>query len=497
MKNILDGREMKQCDKQTIEKKHMPSAVLMERAALAVVEILEEKGLLDKSFGVICGMGNNGGDGYAIARLLHLKGVKVKTLFVGSLEKQTEDCKLQKQICEAYDVVCVEKKEELADCEVLLDALFGIGLTRDLTDVFYDVIAYCNQLNCIRVAVDIPSGVSSENGNLLGIAMQCDYTITFAYEKIGHLLYPGKLACGETIVKDIGIYGDWEKDTQIRRKAFTIEDLANLPRMASDANKGTQGKVLLIVGSDEMGGAAFLSSFAALTTGAGLVKVYTTTNNREIILSQLPEAIVVCYDRFDEKELLDLLAWADVVGIGPGLGQNSTAGKMVETALLQASTPIVLDADALNILAKKKHLLKRPHTECIVTPHLGEMARLTDNPILYIQDHKLSICEEFARDYQVICVLKDAASITAVPYEDTYINTSGCEGMATAGSGDVLTGMLCGLIAQGVRPSLAAPLGVYLHGLSGEYASHMHGKHSMRASAIVQGLEEIYKERGL
>lgn len=497
MKQILNSKEMKQIDSYTIDEFCVPSMVLMERAALAVVDFLEEKALLDQEIGILCGMGNNGGDGLAIARILFLRSCKVKILLIGNHDKMSVDCKKQFSICQKYHVPVVETLDEFSSSTVLIDSLFGIGLQRTIEGEYKNTIQYANEMEAVKIAVDIPSGVSGDNGNILGCGLKCDYTITFAHPKVGHCLFPGKSFCGHVICKDIGIYDSNHILEGMKRYAVEDIDLNILPKAAQDANKGTLGKILLIAGSEEMAGAAYLSAYAALTTGSGLVKVYTTSNNRDIILSKLPEALVICYDKFNENQLLELLQWANVVAIGPGLGKSKTAVSLVKSTLKNASVPLVMDADALNIISEDLSLLKNPHTEIVLTPHIGEMSRLTGNPKLYIQDNKLEVCEAFARDYQVICVLKDAATITAVPYEASYINTSGSPALATAGSGDVLTGVIASLIGQGLRPNLAAPIGVYLHGKAGEISGNKYSIHGSLASHIIEGIRLIYKERGL
>ncbi len=497
MKTLLSSREMKQADRKTIEHFGIPSMVLMERAALGVVSFLESFDDAYGRIGVVCGCGNNGGDGFAIARLLFLKGYDVILFFAGEEEKCTEDCLKQKRICENYQISYATDSNQLCDCDMIMDAIFGIGLSREILGTYFEMITFLNTIDARKIAIDMPSGISADDGNVLGVGFEADYTITFGFEKIGQKLYPGKRYCGQTVTVDIGISSHSLTENRAVLHCMTKDDLTDLPKAQVDANKGSVGKVLLIAGSDVMAGAACLAAYSALSTGCGLLKVYTSEKNRDILLTKIPEAIVVCYDKYDEKELLDLMQWADAIAIGPGLGQSKTAEQLVLQTTKNASVPLVIDADALNIISRYPGFLKQPHTEVIVTPHIGEMARLTNNPNLYVVDHKLALCQDYANDNQVICVLKDAATLIAVPYEGGYINESGTEGMATAGSGDVLTGVLVSLIAQGMAPSKAAPIGVYLHGLAGEIAAEQKSVHGMLASDIVEGIRIVFKERGL
>lgn len=493
MRYLLNSREMKQCDSRTISYFGISQEVLMERAALAVVSFLrKEKKDVGKVL-VLAGSGNNGGDGLAVARLLHLLECDVTIGYIGDGKKATEANLHQLSICKRYEVPILENIAAIAweDYDVIIDGLFGIGLSREIAGDYKIVIEQANAQEAYRVAIDIASGVSTDDGQILGIAFQADVTLAMGFAKIGSILYPGRMFSGEVIPCEIGIDVHSFEEYLPRHLMLDHTDLAMLPDIPPDAYKGSRGKVLLIAGNEEMAGAAYLAAYATFLSGAGMVKIYTHRANREILLSRLPEALVVCYDRYDERQLLELLPWADTIAMGPGIGTDATAKRIVDTVLQAAAVPMVLDADALNILASHPQWLDRPHTETVITPHPAEMARLLDTPLMYVLEHKLSVCEDFARDHQMITVLKDAATITAVPYASTYVNASGNAGMATAGSGDVLTGVIAGLIAQGIQASEAAPLGVYLHGLAGDQAAVRIGKASMRASDIASGLPDV------
>ena len=496
MKYILNSREMKQCDMRTIEHYGIPSMVLMERAALSVVSFLHEKKLHQKKIGILCGGGNNGADGLAIARLLFLEGAKVTVFQSKDASHKSQENEKQFDICNNYGIKISDDLADILSCEVVLDALFGIGLSRDITGENAQLLEEVNAMQAFRLAVDMPSGISADDGTVLGTAFMADATVTFAFAKVGQMVYPGKKYCGQLVVASIGIEECSLTDRRLPCKMYTKEELAQLPKAAADDHKGNRGKVLVIAGSEEMAGAAYLASMSAMISGAGMIKIYTHRCNRDILLTRFPEAIVVCYDRWNEKQLLEQMAWADVIAIGPGIGQSSVAENLVKTTLENAAVPMVVDADALNILANHLDWLKKPHTEMVITPHLGEMARLTGSPLMYVADHKIALAQEFAIDYQVICVLKDAATIVSVPYEATYINGSGCGAMATAGSGDVLTGLITGLVAQNISPETAAALGVYVHGLAGETVAKQQGSLSVCASDLLMGIKEIYRKEG-
>ena len=497
MKYLLTSREMKQADSNTIEHFQVPSMVLMERAALGVADIIEKENSSEHTIGIVCGAGNNGGDGFAVARILYLKGYSVFVAFVGDAHKMTPECKLQREICETYQIPIYDNVSDLEQCDVLVDAMFGVGLTRQVTGKYADVISYINERKARKYAIDMPSGICADDGNILGCAIRVDCTVTFAFEKVGQYIYPGREYCGQLVCIDIGITNHSLLDSKPQYRKIDEADLEMLPQASKDANKGSMGKVLLIAGSEDMAGAAYLAAHSAMVTGCGMLKIYTPKQNRDMILSRIPEAIVVGYDTFHEKECIELMQWADVIAIGPGLGQSATASALVRLVLQSAAVPIIADADALNCLAKQPDMLQQPHTDMVITPHIGEMARLTGNPILYVKTHRLAVCREFAQKYQVVCVLKDATTVVSDSYSVSHINASGSASMATAGSGDVLTGLLAALIAMGLPASKATPLGVYLHGLAGEKAARMQSIHGTLASDLIEGIKMIYKERGL
>lgn len=495
MRYIVNSRETKLYDSNTIEKLFVPQMVLMERAALSFVQILCEKNVDTKRTLVVCGSGNNGGDGYAIARLLMLRGAEVDVVSANPKGKATEANLLQQKIWKAYGQEICTAIPENASYTAVIDAVFGVGLSRNVEGDYAVLIDRMNQMKGTKIAVDIASGVSSDNGNVLGIAFEADMTITFAYEKIGNLLWPGNTCAGEVIVTDIGINDRSFMERKPGVAALEDTDLLCLSERAKHSNKGTFGKLLVIAGSQGMSGAAFLSARAAYIAGCGLVKVFTPEENRIILQTELPEAILNTFSvkKPDETLLTEAVNWADAIVIGPGIGISETAEWMVKNVLKNASVPILMDADALNVIAKDVNILLRPHTELVVTPHLGEMSRLSGDSVAYIQNHLIEVAEEFARQYNVICVLKDEHTVTSVPYSQTYLNLSGNAGLATAGSGDVLSGIIGSLIAQGMPAKLAAPLGVYLHGKAGEAASGNAGKRGMLASDIHEGLRNVIR----
>lgn len=495
MRILVDSGQMKQCDKNTIEYFGVPSLILMERAALGVVEeidrILSETSVV-KEILIVCGFGNNGGDGLAIARLLWQKGYAVTVVMPPGAKTVSEETRVQMGILERYRIP-IESRIPNREFDMVVDALFGIGLTRDLTGLCLEYVLEMNELRGKKVAVDIPSGINADTGAVMGAGFYADMTVTFAFAKLGLMLFPGAEYAGEVVVKEIGI--DRCSFLAVKPNNFCLDfgDLCEIPCRKMHSNKGSYGKVLTIAGQKNMAGASYLSAKASYLTGAGLVKVVTPEENRIILQQLLPEAILETYgDALDNLE--KVLSWASVIVAGPGLGMGANAKHIVKKVLRSATVPVILDADGLNLVADNPQWLKEAKGTVIVTPHLGEMARLIHEDVQVIQNRLLETAKEFAENYEVICVLKDARTVTAVPGGFAWVNDSGNNGMATAGSGDVLTGVLAGLMAQGMEPQYAASMGVYLHGLAGDVQTKERGAYGLMAQDILEGIARVLAE---
>lgn len=523
MKIIVNSEQMKECDSNTINKIGIPSLVLMERAALSVVSYMP-KGLADAGDILIaCGNGNNGADGLAIARLLHESGRSVAVCQIPGSSHRSPENKTQLAILDSYGIVVEDHIPQGKQYACVIDALFGVGLSREPEGIYAEWIHTMNALCGYKIAVDMPSGISSDTGHAYPACFEADLTVTFAYQKAGQIFYPGCLKCGKTVVAQIGITGQSWMGKKPSCYTLGPEDLSNIPKRPARSHKGTFGKVLVIAGSNGMAGAALFCAQAAYCTGCGLVKIFTPESNRIILQSSLPEAILSCYDSpisMGDGCLSDAILWADAIVLGPGLGTDGNARSIVEQAIKSAEVPVVVDADALNILssfcelspdlqryqdeiydeddgrqkllARNLDLLRYGHQKKILTPHLGEMARLTGKPVKEIQGTLLETATEFAASQDVICVLKDAVTVTATK-DRAYLNTSGCSAMAKGGSGDVLSGMIASLIAQGMPPGEAAPMAVYAHGLAGEAAAKEKGSYSVLARDIIGNIENVLK----
>lgn len=542
MRYVLDAASMKNVDSYSINTLGIPSVVLMERAALSVTEAIESKvkGNIHTDIICVCGRGNNGADGLAVARQLYLKGYNVDVYIINS-HASTKEFDIQLNIIKNLGIECINSPD-FSKYGVIVDALFGNGLSRELAGearIVVDTINKCstsvrsqytqnsdNNGNRLVVAVDIPSGISASTGVVMGSAVNADITVTFGFEKIGHILYPAASYCGKIIRKDIGFaqYPDMTRDIF----TYDYSDISDmLPLRKPDGNKGTFGKALVIAGSRLYGGAAVLSSRAAARIGAGLVRTLTHISNRTAVITGNMECIVDTYDTDEEcgdfvkniETLVDkCICWADVVCIGPGLSMEESAVKLVRSVSAKKNIKKLYDADALNIIAKYKIELDGSNDDVdyeaggnsgnasykddmsdknvVVTPHIGEMSRLTGLDIAVIKNNPIDTARTYSREHNCVCVLKDARTIVS-DGERVYINMSGNDGMATGGSGDVLSGIITGLMAQGLTTFEASALGVYIHGCAGDEAALSNGKYSMVAGDIIDNIKNVLiKARG-
>lgn len=506
MEYVLTSAEMKDSDRTAIDEYGIESLVLMERAALQTAKVIADRYGSDVYVGIMAGSGNNGGDGIAIARILQEDGVRVEINMIGDVSRLTPETKVQLETAKKLNIPIYYGVEHTL-YDVIIDAVLGIGITRDVEGKFRKAIEAMNASKAKIVAVDIPSGVNADNGSIMGCAVKADITVTFAYRKIGIMLYPGASCAGEVICVPIGIPKAVTDHKRTGVVTFTdVKKDLQLPGRSPSGNKGTFGKVLLIAGSRNMGGACFLSALSAYRTGAGMVRIFTASDNREALLKKLPEAIVDTYaddtdSNITQEELNALttgIEWADIIAVGPGISMSGKAKTIFEAVLNNCSKPMVIDADALNILAQNEELLKTfeygrriNDSDIIFTPHLGEFSRLIKYPVAEIKKDMIACCKTFAKKYDVSLVCKDARTIVAKRGKLTYLNSSGNDGMATAGSGDVLTGITAGLLAQGLSGFEAAVMGTYIHGLAGDLARNKTSSYYIMAQDIIKSLKDI------
>ncbi len=524
MKLVQFTSDMQELDRHTMEDLGVPSAVLMERAALAVADAAGE--LLDRTVPApgqglvvaVCGIGNNGGDGAAAARILRNRGIRAEVVVIGSRDRLSRALRMELRLAENFGVPVFYGSGAIAgDAAVYIDALFGIGLCREPAGDFAEAIRRMNEAPGRVAAADIPSGVLADTGQVLGNAVRADITVAMQCGKPGLFLDPGRQYAGEVRIVDIGIstrpgpmsmLDDITKEKNyyevISEKPPIVllepEDLpALLPKRAVSGNKGTFGKVVLLAGAKNMAGAAVMAARSALRAGAGMVKVITPACNREILQTRVPEALLTTYEAENASESVsEALPFGNVLAAGPGLGTGPEAYELLRTLLLEYPNlperpQLILDADALNLLAAHDDLLSLLPKGTFLTPHIVEMSRLLHLPAEQIVEDRLHRADALAGERGARVILKDARTVIAADGR-LFINGSGTDGMATAGSGDVLTGILAGLLAQGVKERNAGPAAAFLHGLAGELAAGVLGRRSMTAMDICEYLPEAFRK---
>lgn len=484
----VNAAQMKAADQYTIQKLGVPSLELMEHAAQACVQVLEDEKVDLSHVCVVCGSGNNGGDGFAIARILQNNRCSVETFCVGNPEHYTEETQEQMHRLQECGGKITYGMPQEDSYSVVIDAVFGVGLSRKVEGRYRQVIEQMNRMRGTKFAVDIPSGLSATTGCILGCAFKADYTVTFQLKKIGLELSQGRAIAGRVIVPDIGISTDSIcEDQEIVRTAGKDIYRKMLPDRPEDSNKGTYGRLLVIAGNKGMAGAAYLNAHAAYMTGAGLVRIYTFSDNREILQTLLPEAIITTYEEYNKEELLSLLTWADGVCIGSGLGMSRLSEKILKTVIEYVKVPCLIDADGLNLLAENNNYLNQmAERRFVITPHVKEMSRLTGISVEELKADRILILKDFISRYRITCVLKDSRTLIASEEKGIRMNLTGNSAMAKAGSGDVLAGVISGWMVQGKEAEDAAELGTYIHGLSGDLAKFEKGVYSVMARDLIE-----------
>ena len=508
---LVTANEMRQLDRAAIDEFGIPGIVLMENAGRGTAEAILARfeGQCEDGVVILCGPGNNGGDGFVIARHLSNEDYDVQCLLVGSADKLTGDAATNHAIVERLGIPVIqiqtEEEAEVAADEfdeagVIVDALFGTGLTRAIEGPAALLIERVLAQSAPIVAVDIPSGISSDTGKPTGPAVFADLTCTLGLPKLGHYLYPGPDHCGEVVVIDISLPPDLLD--RFEPRAWTVDaiDIAPsfLPRN-EDTHKGTYGHVMILGGSRGMTGAAALAADAAVLSGAGLVTI-------AVPAPSLPTMEVLCTEALkaplaadaDGKLAADALAGAlemaagkSVVAFGPGLGQSAALRELAAAFVAQATVPLVIDADGLNNLAGNLGVLADANVPLVLTPHPGEMALLLGTDTATVQNDRPGAARELAKRTGAVVALKGAATIIAVPTGEIWINTTGNPGMASGGTGDVLTGLIAGLIAQGLETLEATVAGVFIHGAAGDSAAEETGVRGLTATAIVDAIPTV------
>ena len=505
--------EIRALDRAAIEEYGIPEELLMENAGQAVYSvILKEFGIEAKRFLVFCGTGNNGGDGVVVARKLSSAGGDVKVVILGDQNRFRGSSKKNFEILSRMDVdIRVIKSSEeveslrcdISVSDVIVDAIFGTGLTRDVGGIYREVIELINESGKKVVSVDIPSGINGNNGRMMGVAVRADYTVTFGLPKIGNILYPGYEYCGRLYLSYISFPPQLYNMESIRTE---INEPIPLPPRRRDGHKGTFGKALFIAGAFGYFGAPYLSAMSFLKAGGGYSRLaapksiipFIACMGSEIVFNPLEETESGSIALGNKERLLDLCELVDIVILGPGLSLNEETQELVRELTVEIDKPLIIDGDGITAVSKDSTVIKNRRAESILTPHLVEMSRLTGKRVDKIEEDKIGVLRDATDALNAIIILKGAHSLIGYPDGKVYINMSGNSGMATAGSGDVLTGTIAAMYGLGLSIEEASRIGVFIHGLSGDLAAMEKGEDGITAQDILNYLPfamKTYRER--
>lgn len=500
---LITGREMAEIDRRTIAEAGTSSAELIERAGAEVVAAIAARwdGLAGLRAVVLCGKGNNGGDGFAAARLLGAGGGSAcvflaadRAAVQGAAAEHLRRCEQAGCAVEVLGADLAPLDAALREADLVIDALLGTGLRGAPRPAMARVIE--RMADCARpvVAVDMPSGVEADTGRVHGAVVQAVLTVTFGLVKVGHLFYPGRSHCGALHLVNIGFPEPILRAATAAALLLSAEGMGSLvTRRRGDEHKGSCGTVVAIAGSVGMTGAAALTADAALRSGAGRVHLGVPASLNDIVEVKLSEVMTRPLPEVRKRRCLSLralgevramLTRADVLALGPGLGRYRETAELVRRLVLQTEQPLVLDADGLSAFAGRADALKARSAPLVLTPHAGEFARLSGLDKRQLADAPMAVARDFASEFGATLVLKGAPTVVALADGRVAVNSTGNAGMATAGSGDVLTGIIAGLMAQGLGAGEAACLGVYVHGRAGDRAAERLGEWGMRAGDI-------------
>jgi NAD(P)H-hydrate epimerase len=504
---VVTAKEMRELDRLTIEEYGVPGQVLMERAGAGATEALLKQfpQARTSSVLIVAGKGNNGGDGFVVARLLKKQGVKCEVILTAKKTEVKGDALLNlkaflnlrgrvTEVCEPAQLDLVRKK--LQQCQLVVDALLGTGLSAPVQGLLAGVIDLINASGAPVVAIDIPSGLDSDRGEPLGTAVQAELTVTFGYPKLGLIGDPGATHVGKLVIVDIGIAPEAIERVRPQVELLTAEEVGALVRPRRHAaHKGDFGHLLVLAGARGKSGAALLCGAAALRVGTGLVTLGGPSSLNAIFSSVLIEAMTVPLPELpdgsfchDENAIGQALRNKTAIAFGPGVGVSVDTLGLTRWLLSNSTVPLVLDADGLNCLASDTSMLQQVHAPVVLTPHPGEMARLLNISNAEVQANRLQHAREFATQHGCFLVLKGANTVIAAPDGRVWINSTGNPGMASGGMGDVLTGIISGLLAQGQAAEDACRLGVFLHGYAGDMAAEEKGSVGILARDVIERL---------
>ncbi|MGH7422924.1 MAG: NAD(P)H-hydrate dehydratase, partial [Candidatus Methylomirabilales bacterium] len=510
---VVTAKEIQELDRRAEAEYGISSRILMENAGTGAVRVMEQHfpRLYRSRVVVVCGKGNNGGDGLVVARHLVNGGASVQVLLLAKKEEVKGDAAVNLGIAERSGIPLAEvtsgrdlhkHRESLVTADLIVDAILGTGLTGPAQGIAAEAIQLLNSLGRPLVALDLPSGLGSDDGLIQEPCIRAQLTLTLALPKRSLLLFPAARCAGEVRVVDIGIPRVLLTDSKLPVDLTEPEEIRTaLPPRDPDAHKGTYGHVLVLAGSPGKTGAAALCSLAALRAGAGLVTLAVPEGLNDLMEVKLTEVMTVGLPETEERTvafqardaLLGLMEGKRVLALGPGLSTHPETVRLVASLIQAAKIPLVIDADGITALARQPEVLSKASVPVILTPHPGELGRMLWVPKEEVIEKRIPIAQKVTSTYNVTLVLKGARTLIAEPGGAVHINPTGNPGMATAGVGDVLTGVIAGLISQGLAPAIAAVVGVYLHGLAGDLACQQLGPEAMIASDLLEKLPEAIR----
>ena len=510
---VLNAAQMREADRRATGDIGIPSLVLMENAGRQAVAAIEAmySDIHERQVAVLCGRGNNGGDGFVIARTLAQRGVDVSVFLIGRVSDVRGDARTNLEILGRLGLTVVEVADsqawelhfsEVSDCSLIVDAIFGTGLNAPVSGFIESVITDVNTSGIPIVAIDLPSGLSADSPEPIGPSIEAGLTVTLAAPKLPLVLPPAETRAGDIVIADIGIPGDVIESVEGPRVDLltraSMRDLIT-PR-TPDSHKGDYGRVLIVAGSRGKTGAAHLAATGALRSGAGLVTIATPSTCQAVVAAMGAEYMTEALDETDEgldangvDRVLEMAR--DVIALGPGLGRGSATREFIKQLVDRATMPLVVDADGLNAFVDDPdRLAGREGRDIIITPHPVEMARLVGISTDEVQASRLEIARNFAVAHRLFVVLKGHRTLIATPDEKIFINPTGNPGMATGGTGDVLTGMIAAWLAQLLDAEAACKLAVYLHGLAGDLAEADEGEVAMTSADVAGHLGDAFME---
>ena len=510
--------EMRAMDRTAVERFGIKEELLMENAGQGTCFVLsKEIGVKHKKFLVFCGIGNNGGDGFVIARKIHSNGGEVKVFILGNRNDLKGVAKMNLDIVsrlpiEVRQVESIESiRMDVSHCNAIVDAIFGTGLARDVVGLYRDIIELVNASGKRVFSVDIPSGVSGDTGKIMGVAVKADYTVTFGLPKIGNMLFPGYDLCGKLYVTHISFPPSIYNTDSLK---IEINQPFGLPPRSRDAHKGDFGEVLFIAGASSYFGAPYFAALSFLKAGGGYSRLaapkgigpFIAGKGSEVVFVPQKETSSGSISLENKSVLLELSEGMDMVVLGPGLSLEEETQQLARELAKEISKPLLIDGDGITALCEDLQIVKERKAQTILTPHLGEMSRITRISVSEIDINKIDVLQRSAKELNSVIVLKGAHSLIGYPDERVFINMTGNSGMATAGSGDVLTGAIAAMLGVGLPLEEAVRNGVFIHGFSGDLAAEEKGEDGVTAQDILdylplalkmsrEGLSKILEDR--